>query len=66
MIPHVMRKTIMRFRSPEDTPYTGGCFMFDIFFPVKYPHTPPQVNFRTTGGGLVRFNPNLYNCGKVS
>ncbi len=24
-----------------------------------------QVNFRTTGGGIVRFNPNLYQCGKV-
>ena len=24
-----------------------------------------QVNFQTTGGGSVRFNPNLYNCGKV-
>ena len=51
---------------PEDTPYTGGCYQFDIFFPTKYPQVPPQVNFRTTGGGLVRFNPNLYNCGKVS
>ncbi len=50
---------------PEDTPYTGGCYQFDIFFPAKYPHSPPQVSFRTTGGGLVRFNPNLYNCGKV-
>jgi hypothetical protein len=26
---------------------------------------PPQVQLRTTGGGQVRFNPNLYNCGKV-
>jgi hypothetical protein len=25
----------------------------------------PQVQFLTTGGGTVRFNPNLYNCGKV-
>lgn len=24
-----------------------------------------QVTFRTTGGGTVRFNPNLYNEGKV-
>lgn len=24
-----------------------------------------QVQFLTTGGGKVRFNPNLYNCGKV-
>lgn len=24
-----------------------------------------KVQFLTTGGGLVRFNPNLYNSGKV-
>ena len=24
-----------------------------------------KVSFRTTGNGSVRFNPNLYNCGKV-
>lgn len=24
-----------------------------------------QMTFLTTGGGRVRFNPNLYNCGKV-
>ncbi len=51
--------------SPEGTPYTGGCYFFDIFFPPKYPQVAPQVNFRTTGGGLIRFNPNLYQCGKV-
>merc|ERR1712083_782445 len=50
---------------PEDTPYSGGCYVFDFFFPGKYPNSPPTVNFRTTGGGSVRFNPNLYNCGKV-
>ncbi len=59
------RHVSIPFFSPEGTPYTGGCYLFDIFFPTKYPHTPPQVNFRTTGGGAVRFNPNLYNCGKV-
>lgn len=25
----------------------------------------PQVHLCTTGGNRVRFNPNLYNCGKV-
>eukprot|EP00094_Tigriopus_californicus_P005176 TCALIF_04990-PA protein Name:"Similar to ubc-17 Probable ubiquitin-conjugating enzyme protein 17 (Caenorhabditis elegans)" AED:0.09 eAED:0.08 QI:0/0.71/0.5/0.87/1/1/8/33/1115 len=50
---------------PEDTPYTGGCYLFDIYFPLKYPQVPPQVTFRTTGNGTVRFNPNLYNCGRV-
>ena len=31
----------------------------------RYPATPPKVNLQTTGKGSVRFNPNLYNCGKV-
>lgn len=30
------------------------------------PHPPwCQVLLKTTGSGRVRFNPNLYNCGKV-
>jgi baculoviral IAP repeat-containing protein 6 len=47
------------------TPYAGGCFQFDIHFPATYPNAPPMVNLMTTGHGTVRFNPNLYNCGKV-
>lgn len=50
---------------PEGTPYAGGLFEFDCFLPLEYPHKPPQVHLRTTGGGSVRFNPNLYNNGKV-
>jgi len=50
---------------PEGTPYTGGVYEFDIYFPTKYPAVPPKVTFRTTGNGTVRFNPNLYNEGKV-
>ncbi|KAJ6486122.1 hypothetical protein C8R47DRAFT_529564 [Mycena vitilis] len=50
---------------PDDTPYSGGLFEFDCFMPLTYPATPPLMHLRTTGGGSVRFNPNLYNCGKV-
>ncbi|THH23238.1 hypothetical protein EUX98_g7941 [Antrodiella citrinella] len=50
---------------PEGTPYSDGLFEFDCFLPIEYPHKPPLMNLRTTGGGRVRFNPNLYNCGKV-
>ena len=32
---------------------------------MDYPLSPPKVNFMTTDGGRVRFNPNLYTCGKV-
>lgn len=50
---------------PKDTPYALGCFFFDVYFPPSYPNDPPLVNLQTTGNGTVRFNPNLYNCGKV-
>lgn len=50
---------------PGNTPYEGGCFLFDIYFGADYPSRPPKVLIRTTGGGSVRFNPNLYNDGKV-
>ena len=50
---------------PKNTPYENGCYIFDIFIPNQYPIIPPKVNLQTTGGGSVRFNPNLYNSGKV-
>ena len=50
---------------PEGTPYSAGCFVFDILWPSDYPNVAPKVNLQTTGGGAIRFNPNLYNCGKV-
>jgi len=50
---------------PSDTPYANGCFEFDVYFPVDYPNSPPLINLETTGNHTVRFNPNLYNDGKV-
>jgi ubiquitin-protein ligase len=49
---------------PEDTPYEKGFYFFDINFPSDYPMNPPKVKFCTLDGH-VRFNPNLYACGKV-
>jgi len=49
---------------PNDTPYEGGFYLFDIIFPNEYPHLPPKVLFKTTNG-KIRFNPNLYENGKV-
>ncbi|CAM9912214.1 unnamed protein product [Choristocarpus tenellus] len=51
--------------APGDTPYDSGAFLFDIYCPPQYPGCPPKVNLMTTGRGSVRFNPNLYECGKV-
>ena len=50
---------------PKDTPYESGFFYFLITYPEKYPLVPPKVKLMTTGNGSVRFNPNLYACGKV-
>ncbi|XP_077564496.1 ubiquitin-conjugating enzyme E2 Z-like [Haemaphysalis longicornis] len=50
---------------PFDTPYEGGFFHFVLKCPPDYPIAPPRVRLLTTGGGRVRFNPNLYACGKV-
>lgn len=47
------------------TPYGHGAYLFDIHFEDNYPNGPPKVNLTTTGSGQIRFNPNLYACGKV-
>jgi ubiquitin-conjugating enzyme E2 Z len=49
---------------PENTPYFGGNYFFEFNFPNDYPHSPPKV-FYCTNGENIRFNPNLYKCGKV-
>lgn len=47
------------------TPYAHGAFLYNFFFADDYPSRPPKCQLETTGHGKVRFNPNLYNCGKV-
>jgi len=58
----VMRALVM---GANGTPYAHGAFLYDIHFDDTYPNAPPKVNLSTTGSGKVRFNPNLYSCGKV-
>jgi len=48
---------------PEDTPYEYGYYLFDVFFPTNYPHSPPKFIFKTNDG-KTRFNPNFYRTGK--
>jgi baculoviral IAP repeat-containing protein 6 len=50
---------------PKDTPYENGLFLFNAYLPHNYPQKEPNVLLVTTGNGSVRFNPNLYNSGKV-
>jgi ubiquitin-conjugating enzyme E2 Z len=49
---------------PYETPYFGGFYFFEFTYPNDYPHSPPKVNYCTNGNN-IRFNPNLYKCGKV-
>jgi ubiquitin-conjugating enzyme E2 Z len=48
----------------SDTPYFGGNYFFEFTYPADYPHSPPKVRYWTNGNN-IRFNPNLYVCGKV-
>lgn len=47
-----------------NTPYNGGFYFFKFNFCNEYPIKPPTVKFISTSGN-IRFNPNLYTCGKV-
>ena len=51
--------------APVDTPYSNGCFEFEMVIGNNYPNGPPRVQLLTTGRGSFRFNPNLYDNGKV-
>ncbi len=33
---------------PDDTPYAGGCFLFDFYFPTQYPQVSPKVSLLLT------------------
>lgn len=50
---------------PENTPYEGGLFEFDILCPEHYPNQPPKVSCATASFNGLRLNPNLYENGKI-
>ena len=49
---------------PEGTPYEDGAYFFTLDFPETYPFSSPKAKFETING-QIRFNPNLYEGGKV-
>lgn len=65
---HVNKKDIMKQHAliigPKDTPYFGGYFFFEINYPENYPQKSPEVKMLTINN-KIRFNPNLYENGKV-
>ena len=58
---------------PSGTPYEKGFYFFKFEYPQNYPMIPPIAKYYTQGTLInkngnpfnVRFNPNLYTCGKV-
>ena len=59
---------------PSNTPYENGFYFFKFEYPDNYPMQPPVAKYCTQGTlpnsadskfCNIRFNPNLYVCGKV-
>jgi ubiquitin-conjugating enzyme E2 Z len=49
---------------PDNTPYQGGFYFFNITIPINYPFSPPKFTFLNKCDG-IRYHPNFYVDGYV-
>lgn len=54
------RYILMQLIGPNDTPYEGGTFYIEFFFPDEYPGCPPKARFLTK-----IYHPNIDKVGRI-
>jgi ubiquitin-conjugating enzyme E2 N len=54
------RYVLLRLVGPKGTPYEGGLFYIEFFFPDEYPSCPPKARFLTK-----IFHPNIDKIGRI-
>ncbi len=65
-----MKRVYVMFVGQSNTPYEHGFYFIEFTYPDDYPMSPPVAKYCTQGylpgtSSSIRFNPNLYICGKV-
>jgi ubiquitin-conjugating enzyme E2 N len=54
------RYLLLQLPGPKDTPYDGGVFYIEFFFPDEYPSVPPKARFLTK-----IYHPNIDMIGRI-
>eukprot|EP01028_Stygiella_incarcerata_P013378 TRINITY_DN82221_c0_g1_i1.p1 TRINITY_DN82221_c0_g1~~TRINITY_DN82221_c0_g1_i1.p1 ORF type:complete len:434 (+),score=119.95 TRINITY_DN82221_c0_g1_i1:166-1467(+) len=63
--PDRLDKMITMLVGPPGSPYAYGMYLFLMTYPEVYPHTNMHCVCVSTSSSRVRWNPNIYNTGKV-
>lgn len=54
------RYVLLKLSGPDSTPYAGGIFYVEFFFPDEYPSSPPKARFLTK-----IYHPNIDKIGRI-